>query len=89
MSTYDEPSTAGEVRCKMLAKLSAPVGTSNMAHVDREVIPLIAELLTQGPDNANPPIIVEIFNWLVDPKITGEEFSYVIGPLEHHVFNIM
>ena len=89
MSRPERPATAGEVRSQMLVKLSAPVGTLAMNHIDREMIPIIAELLTLGPGNDHHPNVRKLFSWLVDPMTTVEEFNYVIGPLEYHVCDIM
>ena len=73
----------------MQDKLSASVGAPSMAHIDREFIPLIAEVTTLGPGNDQHPTVRHLFNWLVDPQRTAEEFNYVIGPLQNHVYDIM
>lgn len=89
MSLPKAPRTASEVRYLMADRLSSPVGTPAMAEVDRELTPLLAELLTLGPGNDQHTCVRQLFNWLVDPHHTAEEFSYVIGPLERHVYGIM
>ena len=35
--------------------------------------------------NDQHPAIRQLFNWLVDPDRTGEEFTYVIGELADNV----
>ena len=69
----------------------AAVGSPAMAELDREMTPILAELMTveQKPWDINHPTAIKFFNWLVDKERTGEEFTYIIGPLKWHVIRIM
>lgn len=73
----------------LLAEISFPVGSPAMVNIDREMTPILAELLTLGPADGNNSTIKQLFNWLVDPQRTVQEFNYVIGPLGQHVHDIM
>ncbi|CAL4128777.1 unnamed protein product [Meganyctiphanes norvegica] len=78
-----------KVSCLIAAAMPKEVGTPAMAEVDRELMPIIAELTTLGPGNDQHPSARELFNWLVDPKRTAEEFIYAIGPVTQHVCCVM
>ena len=61
-----------------LIKSSATVvGTTDWDELDRE--------LTLGPGNDQHPSVRQLFDYLMNPKCTGEEFSYVIGELAFEV----
>ena len=70
----------------LLDNVSSIVKTSDMSELNREMSPILTELLKLEPGNFNHPSVKHVFNWLVDPKRTGEEFSYVVGPLHHHLY---
>ena len=53
--------------------------------IDKELTPIIAELITLGPENDEHPSVRQLFNWLVDPQRTGEEYAYVVGSLSDDV----
>lgn len=53
--------------------------------LDRELTPVLEEMLTIEPDFDHHPASGNLFNWLVDPRHTGEEYSYVIGELADRV----
>ena len=65
------------------------VETQAMAELNKELMPILAELFTLNPTNKDHPAFQSTFNWLVDPQRTGEEFSYVIGPLHQYVYDAM
>ena len=69
--------------------MEIPVGRPDMAEIDRELTPLLAELLTLGPRQENHPSVRQLFHWLVHPTRTVDEFNYVVGPLSHHVYIVM
>ncbi|CAL4125072.1 unnamed protein product [Meganyctiphanes norvegica] len=75
-----------EVR-SLLDSMSATVGTPAKAILDREMTPILAELMTLK--NKNHSAFEQLFKWLVEPHRTGEEFYYIIGPLRQHVAEIM
>ncbi|CAL4064023.1 unnamed protein product [Meganyctiphanes norvegica] len=75
-----------EVR-SLMDSMSATVGTPAKAILDREMTPILAELMTLK--NKNHSAFEQLFKWLVDPQRTGEEFYYIIGPLRQHVAKIM
>ena len=69
----------------LFERRSATVGTPAMAELDREMTPILAEVMAVGrflilEDNEDPAA-TKLFDWLLDSKRTGEEFTYVIGPL--------
>ena len=69
-----------------LIKSSATVdGTTDWDELDRELTPILTELVTLGPCNDQHPSVRQFFDYLMNPKCTGEEFSYVIGELAFEV----
>ena len=79
----------------LLARRSTAVGTPVMAELDREMTPVLADLMTLGTEgnlgtgNVGYPAAKKLFDWLVEPNRTAEEFTYVLGPLKWHVLEIM
>ena len=73
----------------MLDDMSSSVNSPAMEDIYREMSPILTELLKLKPGNNNHPTVKNLFNWLVDPKRTGEEFSYVVGPLQHHLAEVL
>lgn len=74
----------------LLESMFETVETPAMAELNREMMPILAEMLTLGPENHNDhPSAKQLFNWLVDPHRTGEEFCYVVGPLLDSVWALM
>ena len=65
------------------------INPSGMEDIKREMSPILTELLKLEPGNYNHPAVKQLFNWLVDPKRTGEEFSYVVGPLQGHLADLL
>ena len=63
--------------------------TPDRPELDRELVPILAELETLGPGNNHHPSTRKIYNWLVDPQRTGDDFTYVIGELGHGVSCLM
>ncbi|CAL4111070.1 unnamed protein product [Meganyctiphanes norvegica] len=63
--------------------------TSDWTELDKELTPILAELVTLGPGNDQHPAVRDLFNWLVNSQHTGEEFAYVIGELVYKVCMIM
>ncbi|CAL4112102.1 unnamed protein product, partial [Meganyctiphanes norvegica] len=61
-----------------------PVGTTAMSDIDRELTPILAELMALEPGNVHHPTARKLSNWLMDSQRTVEEFMYVIGPLWNH-----
>ncbi|CAL4121797.1 unnamed protein product [Meganyctiphanes norvegica] len=57
--------------------------------LDKEITPILAELMTLGPGNDQHPAVSHLYNWLVNSQCTGEEFTYVIGELVFEVSMIM
>ncbi|CAL4115477.1 unnamed protein product [Meganyctiphanes norvegica] len=72
-----------------LDKESVTVFIPDRAVIDKELTPILAELVTLGPSNDQHPAIRNLFNWLVNSQRTGEEFTYVIGELIYEVCMIM
>ncbi|CAL4082435.1 unnamed protein product, partial [Meganyctiphanes norvegica] len=90
MARHEEaPNMVEENRYQIVSSLSVPVGTPAMSEIDRELTPIIAELATLEPGDDQHPTASQLFDWLVDPQRTADEFSYAIGPLEHHAYGIM
>ena len=69
--------------------MEAPVGTPEMADIDRELTPILTELMTLGPYSENHPSVRQLLNWFLQPQCTVSEINYVIGPLGHHVYLVM
>ena len=59
------------------------VGSPAMA--DRQVTPILAEMYALGTRSS----FEELFNWMVEPQRTADEFTYAIGPLDLKVHYIM
>ena len=59
------------------------VGSPAMA--DRQVTPILAEMYALGTRSS----FEELFNWMVEPQRTADEFTYAMGPLNLKVHNIM
>ena len=68
----------------LLVSMSTKVGTPMMENVDKELTPILEELMREGPE-LNTTAASRLYNWLTVPNRTEEEFSYVIGPLKWHV----
>ena len=69
-----------------LIKSSATVvGTTDWDELDRELAPILTELVTLGPCNDQHPSVRQLFGYLMNPECTGEELSYVIGELAFEV----
>jgi len=52
--------------------------------------PILAELITIKPEkHAYHPTVRKLFNLLVAPEPTGEEFLYVTGPLQCYALSVM
>lgn len=73
----------------LLNTMYETVETPAMAELNREMSPILAELMTLEPGNYNHPAFKQLFNWLVDQQRTAEEVCYVIGPLQKYVENVM
>ncbi|CAL4115474.1 unnamed protein product [Meganyctiphanes norvegica] len=72
-----------------LDNMSVTVVTSDKTELNRELTPIIAELVTLGPGNDQHPAVRYLFNWFLNSQRTGEEFAYVIGELVYEVSMIM
>ena len=68
---------------------SAKVDTINRVELDRELSPILAELVTLGPGNDQHPTLKQVSKWLVNPDRTGEEFTYVISEVADDAFYVM
>ena len=74
--------SASDLTESPLIKSSATVvGTTDWDELDRELTPILTELLTLGPGNDQHPSVSQLFHYLMNPKCTGEEFTYVSGEL--------
>ena len=60
-----------------------------MKELDRAMTPILAELMTLGPESNNHPTVRQFSTWLIDAQRTGEEIHHVIGPLQHQVRTVM
>ena len=90
MSTTSTATMGNGVRSQLPDLLDAPVWTSATARLDRELTPILAELVTLGPGNDEHPAVQQLLNWLSDPaQCTVDDFNYVVGPLGNHVKLIM
>ncbi|CAL4105300.1 unnamed protein product [Meganyctiphanes norvegica] len=67
----------------------ASIGTSNVVELNRELTPILAELVTLAPGNDQHPAVKQLFTWLVNPLRTGEDFLYVTDSLGWHVYKSM
>ena len=66
-------------------KINTTHKVPDTTELNREVTPILEELMTLGPDNDQHPCVRQLSKWLEDPQRSGEEFSYVIGKLAHEV----
>ena len=55
--------------------------------LNREITPILIELLSLGPGNDSHSVFQQLSNWLQDPQRTGEEFKYVIGELANEIMS--
>ncbi|CAL4115480.1 unnamed protein product [Meganyctiphanes norvegica] len=78
-----------EENLSQLDKKSVTVYTPDRIELDKELTPILAELVTLGPGKDQHTAARNLFNWLVNSQRTGEEFSYVIGELVYEVSAIM
>ena len=69
--------------------MHTPVGTSATTDIDRELTPLLVDLMTLGPQSENHPVFRQLLKWLVNPQRTANDINYVIGPLGAHVEFVM
>ena len=60
-----------------------------MVEIASKLTPILAEMFTLGPGNNHHPAIGQLFNWLIEPQRTGEEFNYAIGELADDVSGVM
>ena len=62
----------------LFERRSATVGTPAMAELDREMTPILAEVMAVGRflilEVNEDPAATKLFDWLLDSKRTGEEF---------------
>ena len=65
--------------------MHTPVGTPATTDIDRELTPLLAKLMTLGPQSENHPVFRQLLKWMVNPQHTANDINYVIGPLGAHV----
>ena len=65
----------------------ARVGTPSAVKIDKEMSPILAEILTLKQGIKKLPALNQLYSWLVDPARTGLQFFYVIGPLVKSVMN--
>ncbi|CAL4236300.1 unnamed protein product [Meganyctiphanes norvegica] len=69
----------------LLDRLCATVGTPAMIELDREMSPILSEVVMLRSGNKEHPAAKQLSNWLLEPQRTGEEFTYVVGPLRWHL----
>ena len=69
--------------------MSAKVGTSSMAELEREVIPILTKLVRMRSMNKKHPVVKKLYKWLMDPRRTGQDFFYVVGPLMKYVMDTL
>ena len=55
--------------------------------LDRKVWPLFEKVSLLKPGDYRDPAVSQLFNCLVDPEFTVEEFNYVVGFMGLQVFN--
>ena len=60
-----------------------------MKELDRAMTPILADLMTLGPESNNHPSVRQFSTWLIDAQRTGEDIHHVIGPLQHQVRTVM
>ena len=65
--------------------MSSSVISLDRIALERELTPILTQLLTLAEGNYQDPVINQFFKWLLDTKCTGEEFNYVIGDLAHSI----
>ena len=73
----------------LLNQMKAAPVDPELAKYDRELTPILAELTTLQPGNHDHPVRNQLFNWLVEPHRTVEEFLYASIILREHVYDIM
>ena len=74
-----------EVKKSICMLRKTTVDSIDRAELDRELTPILAEVLMLKSGNDHHPAIRQLFHWLTDPGRTGEEFTYVIGELADNV----
>ena len=77
-------SRIGESRY-MFSHTSETVDIIDRKELDRELKPILVEVMKLESGNDQHPAVNQLFNWLVDHQRTGEEFNYVIGELAQAV----
>ena len=73
----------------MMDKSYTIVTTLDSEQLDRDLTPILAELVTLEPGNKQHPTVRQLFDWLVNPQRTSEEYIYVLGELAERVFSVM
>ncbi|CAL4126208.1 unnamed protein product [Meganyctiphanes norvegica] len=63
--------------------------SENKEALDRELTPILAQLMTIPPDNDKDHDFVWLYQRLAQPNCSVDEFKYVIGTLQENVCQIM
>ena len=61
------------------------ISVMDRSDINRELTPLLIDLVTLDLGNDEHPSVKKLFNYLVDPDRTGDDFAYVIGDLASEV----
>ena len=67
--------------------MHTPVGTLATTDIDRELTPLLVDLLTLGPQSENHPVFRQLLKWLVNPQRTANDINYVIVWMVYNLCN--
>ncbi|CAL4075046.1 unnamed protein product, partial [Meganyctiphanes norvegica] len=60
-----------------------------LASLERELTPVLAQLMTLPPRNDHHPDVVWLYKWLAHPERSVEEFKHVVGKLQENVRLVM
>ncbi|CAL4120405.1 unnamed protein product [Meganyctiphanes norvegica] len=73
----------------LIEQVQASMDESTVEKLNREIRPVLEKLAVLEPGENRKAAISQLSVWLNDTERTGEEFSYVVGPLGVQVFNYM
>ena len=63
--------------------------TSNFSDLDKDLMPLLAQVMTLRPLNDHHPNFIRLCKWLSRPQLGVDVFLYVVGPLQERVMRLL
>ena len=72
-----------------MSRSEESISKTEKSHINRELSPVLANLMTMKKRSDQHPAVRQFFKWLADPQRTSEEFSYVIENLPDDVAMFM